>query len=411
MNTLHYLIIRRYLRGIHSERNISTMALISFLGIFIGSFALALVASIMNGFEKMTHKKLQGIHAQIIMRASSNLVLDSQKIEVILSNEFPEITAYSPSAYKQVLIKKPGDEEISNAVFIKAINANAEEKTSSIGTSIIKSVESTKKLENIIDSQSIVIGNKLADILDLQPGKKALLLFIFQQPAGNKITLESKEVNVSGIFSTGIEEYDNGLVLTSFELLEELFHDAGITQYNIQLRPYTNELIIIDKLKKRFKLDVFSWRELYPSLVTALKLEKYAMSFILALIVLVATMNIISLLFMQINQKKSDIAIYQAMGMHKRTLIKIFMAMGISLSTIATVAGLFTAYAAGVIIQSYPFISLPDTYYLSHLPIHMEWSTFFFIFCLSIIMSLLATWIACRKIESVNAASILRFQG
>ena len=70
MNNLTLLITWRYILGARSDKNISIMMLICFLGIFIGAFALALVASIMNGFEKVTHRKLQGIHSQLIMNRS-----------------------------------------------------------------------------------------------------------------------------------------------------------------------------------------------------------------------------------------------------------------------------------------------------------------------------------------------------
>ena len=73
--------------------------------------------------------------------------------------------------------------------------------------------------------------------------------------------------------------------------------------------------IVIQKLRHRLGLDVYSWKDLYPSLVASLKLEKYVSFFILALILLVASMNIISLLFMQITQKRPTIALLQAMGM------------------------------------------------------------------------------------------------
>lgn len=409
MNKLSLLIIWRYVLGARAEKNISIMMFISFLGIFIGTFALTLIASIMNGFEKATHKKLQGIHAQIIMRSAYNEPLNADKIEPILQSEFPDIEAFSASTFKQILLQKPGSDAISNAVIIKAINPPDEAKTSIIAHKIIGS---SKSLDQLVRDNSILIGDKLAHELDLLPGDSIDLLFITEQRAkGRKITLSKQEATISGLFSTGIEEFDSGLLYVSFPLLHKLFPEAGITQYNIHLKTNAHEKNVIQHLKDRFHLDVFSWKDLYPALVEALKLEKYAMFFILALITLVACMNIISLIFMQITQKRPDIAIYQAMGMRTGNIIKLFMGMGIGLCMVATLMGLGAAFCAGFLLQKYPFIRLPDTYYVSHLPIQMEWHIFGAVLVLVLIMSFIATYLPCRNIKSIHAAQILRFEG
>lgn len=411
MNKLSLLITWRYLLGARTEKNISIMVLICFLGIFIGAFALALVASIMNGFERATHQKLRSIHAQIIMRSLGN-ELDADKISEVLKSEFPEVQSFSPGSYKQIIIQKPGSQEITNAVVLKAIDPAMEEKTSSISDKIIQGTGNTKSLTALVHDDQIVIGKKLAETLGLKIGDPVDLLYISQdQIKSRKITLSKKDVLVSGIFSTGIEEFDSNLVLGSFSLMNNLFDQLGINQFNIQLKPNVSEQETITKLKRRFGLDVFSWKELYPALVAALQLEKYAMFFILALITLVASMNIISLIFMQIIQKRPDIAIFQAMGMHNADIIKLFMLIGIGLSAIAATAGLIAAYIVGLVLEKYPFITLPDTYYVSHLPVQMEWYIFALVLALIICMSILATWIPARNIRSVDAAHVLRFEG
>ena len=72
MNYSIWLIAWRYLMGSHKERSISIMVKICFLGIFIGSCSLALVMAVMDGFEQATHEKIQGIHANLIMKSSES---------------------------------------------------------------------------------------------------------------------------------------------------------------------------------------------------------------------------------------------------------------------------------------------------------------------------------------------------
>lgn len=405
-----WLLGWRYLIGARYEKNISLMIVICFCGIFIGTLALALVASIMNGFEKVTHQKLQGIHSQIIMRSYGN-ELNAPAIESVLKT-IPSVQAYSPTAFKQVIIQNPDSDDITNAVLLKGIDPELEQTTSSIDSKIKEHTGADASLPALIHGNHIAIGTKLAQNLNLSVGDEIDLLYISQEKIkSRKITLDKQTAIISALFSTGIEEFDSSLVISSLDFLKQLYPDAGVTQFNLQLLPGTNEAQTINQLKNRFKLDVFSWKDLYPALVSALKLEKYAMFFILALIALVASMSIVSLIFMQIIQKRPDIAILQSMGMATPHIINLFMIMGIGLAASAAAAGLFAAYLIGLLLEQYPFITLPDTYYVSHLPIAMEWNIFLAIFLLVILMALIATWLPSRSIKNMKPADVLRFEG
>lgn len=405
-----WLLGWRYLIGARYEKNISLMIIICFCGIFIGTLALALVASIMNGFEKVTHQKLQGIHSQLIMRSYGH-DLNANAIENVLKT-IPEVSGYSPATFKQIIIQNPDSDDITNAVLLKGIDPELEQNTSILATKIKEHNGLDATLPTLIHGNHIAIGIKLAQNLGLHVGDQIDLLYISQEKIkSRKITLDKEPAIIGALFSTGIEEFDTGLVIASLDFVKKLYPEAGVTQFNLQLMPGANEAQTIEQLKNRFKLDVFSWKDLYPALVSALKLEKYAMFFILALIALVASMSIVSLIFMQIIQKRPDIAILQSMGMATPHIINLFMIMGIGLAASAAAAGLCAAYLIGLALERYPFITLPDTYYVSQLPIAMEWNIFLAIFLLVVLMALIATWLPSRSIKNMKPADVLRFEG
>lgn len=411
IKNVSWLITLRYIIGSRTDRNISIMLFICFAGIFIGAFSLALIISVMNGFESATYEKLQSIHAQIIMRADSQK-LDTEKIGKVLESEFPEVAAYSPSTTKQVIIQPPHSDDISNVIAIKAIDPAREQTTSSIAKKIIASYDNTNQLTtSVTDSGSILIGNKLAQALNLSPGDTVRLMFIQEDKVkGKKVSLSEHEARIGGIFSTGIEEFDSAMGLATFPFIKAMFPDTGATQINLLLKPASDEAAIIEKLQYRFGLELFSWKDLYPALVSALKLEKYAMFLILSLITLVASMNIISLLFMYIIKKRPDIAIYKAMGMSEKTIFAIFLSIGMSIACVATLLGLAAAYGAALLLQHYPFITLPDTYYVTHLPAEVHFSSFILIFILVMLMSFIATAIPVWRIRRINISEILRYE-
>ena len=134
------------------------------------------------------------------------------------------------------------------------------------------------------------------------------------------------------------------------------------------------------------------------------------MFLILALITLVASMNIISLLFMQIIQKRGDIAILKSMGLSDKKISQIFFYLGMTISTIGSIAGLICSFIAGWFLENYPFITLPDAYYVTYLPAKMEWQIFVIVFVVVILISFLATWIPTRKTRKINISQVLRFE-
>jgi lipoprotein-releasing system permease protein len=410
MKRIDILFAWRYVWGTAYEKNISTMVIVCFLSILIAAFSLTLVLGIMTGFEKETHAKLQGIHAQIIMHAGGD-ALDIPKISDALTKEFPEIEAFSPTTLRQAIIQSETEEDISNVIILKGIDPANEAKSSSLEKKIIKAASDDKKLATLVTKNQLIIGKKLAKTLMVKPGETITLLYTREdQRSGRKLALSKKDAIISGIFDTGIEEFDSGLAVCSLELIDELWPDTGATQINIKLKAAVDEEKTIKALRKRFGMEAYSWKDMYPALVSALKLEKYGMFFILVLIVLVASMNIISLLFMHITQKRGDIAILKAMGMHNSMLVRIFLLFSTLITGTASIIGLLLAWIAGLILQHYPFITLPDAYYVSHLPVSLEWHLFILVFVVVMIISVIASWIPIRKTVTINIADVLRFE-
>lgn len=384
------------------------MVRICFLSILIGSFALALVSAIMHGFELSAHEKMQGIHAQVIIRAYGNPI-DAKALGAVLQKSFPEIESLSPINMQHALID---NEESTSVVLLKGIDPIHEARVTNFETKLepINSIQ--PKLTDLIYDNHIVIGKKLAQELEVKPGDTIQLLHSEEnQPRRKKITMAQHAAVVAGIFNTGIDEFDTGMIVGSLKFVKKLYPESGISQINLKLKSHAHEETVIEQLKKKLKLEVYSWKDLYPALFAALKLEKYAMFLILALITLVASMNIISLLFMQITQKRADIAILRAMGAHPALIERIFLFMGMSIAAVASITGIMLAWIASLILEHYPFITLPDVYYTTHLPAKMEWSLVITVFLVVMGLSFIATWITARRTRTIKIADVLRFEG
>lgn len=411
MNKIAFFLAQKIIKNTAYQKGISTMTLVCFIGIFIGTLSLTLVAAIMNGFEHAIHEKMQGIHSSIIIDGYGENI-DIQALTPVLHNEFPSIAAFSPHTTQHALLKtKKKNDNQPIVIMLNAINPITEQQTSTLFTKII-APSTVQNYDHILDNNGVIIGKQLARNNNIKINDTLDLLYISEKKIKkSSVTFDSQPVIVSGIFDTGIDEFDNGVVYCSFKLLEEIFPNSPIERINIKLVPHNNEKSTINALQKRLGLAVYSWKDLYPSLVAALKLEKYVSFCVIALILCVASMNIISLLFMYITQKRRDIAMLQAMGMPSSTIKSIFFIIGMIISITASFVGLLCACIISYFIKKFPCIVLPDTYYVTHIPIELDWYLLISIISVITILSIFATWLAAQQIRTINISRVLRFEG
>lgn len=423
MSSISRMLAWNYLRFKGKDTSISVMITICFIGIFIGTFALMMTLIITHGFETAIHKKMQGINAQAIMYSPGNR-LSYEQLSTVLKKEFNKhLAGISGSAIKQAIIDH---NKTQTVIFLKGIDPKHEATVTNIAEKIttpLTTQPATQKLATLIQEKNIIIGYKLAQQLNVAVGDQ-LTLMLPEAGGKKRISLREEIVTVSGIFNIGLEEYDNNFAYTNLAYLNLIFEEEGVDTISLNFaQPKQsflqkiislwnngyNEQCVITALQNRFPtLTVQSWKDLYPALVSSLKLEKYVMFFIIALITLVAAMNMISLLFMQVQQKRHDIAIYLAMGMPKKIIRGIFLRIGLFITCIASTCGLLCAGILGYWLEHYPFIQLPDVYYISYLPAKIEWELFIIVFATTMIIGFLATWLPTAQTKRINIAQVLR---
>lgn len=383
------------------------MVVLCFVGIFISTFSLSLVLAIMSGFEKGTHEKLRSIHPQIIMQPYSGTI-NFSRVQEVIDKEFPMITASSPTAHAQALLvskKESGHlnrQTVSQAVLLKAIDPIHEQKLNTIYSKIVFQNEHPVPLNQLLTTDSIILGKKLAQHCNVQPGDSIELWHATEADDFEKTT-----VTISGLFATGMEEFDCNLVYCSFSLFDTLFPQSGITHLQMQLDTRAQEETVITSLKHRFKMHAYSWKDLYPALVSALQLQKYAMFFVLALITLVASINMLALLSMFMLKKKIDIAVLTMIGATQKTITVLFMLVGMTISFFASICALALSLVCSLVLKKFPFIQLPDTYYVTHLPVSIEIQNFILVWCVTMVICMIACWYATRG-RSVHILSVLK---
>ncbi|HEX2977968.1 MAG TPA: FtsX-like permease family protein [Candidatus Babeliales bacterium] len=399
------LLSLRYLREATEQHTLGSMVKICFFSIALATGSLALIGSIMRGFEQAAHNTLQSIHSDIIIEPHG-FPLDERFIEKTLNN-YSQIIGYSPSKSGHAMISAINDNNVPQAIIIKGVSPAQEANTSCIEQMII-APKTKKTLKTLLNEPSIIIGSKLAEMLNVTCGHTVKLFYATDyQSIGKKIHLDTQTVKIAGIFKTGIDEFDSSMALSSLEFFDQLF-DQEIDSIAIRLQKKTDTTSVIQSLKRELPYLVLSWKDLYPALFSALKLERFAMMAILLLIIIISSMTIVALMFMLITHKKSDIVILRAMGGSVHQIRILFLAIGTCITLPATIAGLIGAFLIGFICKHCIHLELPDTYYATNLPIDLNPILFIAIGFSVFTISLIASWLPLSSLNRLRLSSHLR---
>jgi len=382
----------------------------------------------MNGFEKVICEKIQGINSHITVSAPHQKLAVNELTTYITKKFGSEIQGMSAGSVHQILIDH---DDTQSVLYLKAIDPETVNKVSCIEQKITLPPSKPGTIKTLLASNQIIIGYKAAQSIGLTVGATVTLL-IPEAASKKKIALTKESAEISGIFNVGFDEYDSNVAYCSLDFFRELFDsqektetadflfinvkptDSFWTQKFYNLIPwytYNPTELFVQKLRKELpNLTISSWQELSPALVDSLKLEKYIMFLILALITLVASLNMISLLFMQIQSKRKDIAILKAMGIDGTTLSRIFLKMGLFITMFGSLLGLLLAGIIGYILENYPYIKIPDVYFVSYLPARVEPELFVGVFLVTLLLGFIATWVPARRALKINVTEVLRHE-
>ncbi len=399
----------RYVQEATHQSTIKTMIWICLTSVFVGTFSLALILSIMSGFEAATSKKLQGTYPDIIIESPSGAFLDTETLIPYLQKNYPSAIAYTCAYSSLQLLVQPIDTPEPTIVgMMKGIQPKEEACVSALCTRYSLPLQ---EVEQRLHDDAVIVGKGLAEQLNATPGTMINLLYNPDPHAKlTEMHFSTRTAKVIGIIDTGIADYDSTLIIAHQSFIHELLEDDCIKEIGLKLLPSVNAQKLAHELSQLPGIVAYRWQDLYPSLVSALKLEKYVMGFILGLITLVASMNNISLLYMFITSKRTEIALLKSFGMSNTAIALIFIFFNSIITTLASATGLLGAYATGKLLDIYPLFELPDVYYVTHLPIHLDPILFICIFFFVLFLSVLTALLPISSLKKINITHTLRFE-
>ena len=423
----------RFLISKRRQKFVSVTAFISVLGVIIGVMALNVVLAVMGGFEEELKNKILGVNSHIAVM-SYHGPIDDYDILTKKIKEVPGVVGVSPLIYSQAMLAT-GD-NVSGTV-IKGIEPDfAGEVTNieiALGKALIgknekkddeelklmgKKVLLNLKKQTPSEKPPIILGKELALVLGVNVGNIVNLVSPFGNIGPFGPTPKTRNFEVVGLFDFGMIEHDSLVCYVNIKDAMNFFdlkEKVNTIEVKIQDAFEARDLSITVSQTLGFPYFTRNWEDINKNLFKALKLERFALSIILGLIILVAALNIVSTLTMLVMEKSKDIAILRAMGTKKEQIRRIFIIDGMIIGIIGTLVGTLAGFGLCYLLKTNEVIRnlIPfdnKVYPISEFPVKIEPLYFILVAVCSLLICLIATLYPSYQASSKDPVEALRYE-
>jgi lipoprotein-releasing system permease protein len=403
--SFEWFIAKRYFKARKRSEFLSFISTFTIIGIALGTSALILTLSILDGFEREIKEKVIGFTSHIQVEGYQNKSLsDYQQSLRKVKNTVQNIKAIVPYVSREGMIRSRDEVD---GILLKGIDP-------AIDISMTKDLIVKGRYLNSKNGSApeLVIGKKLANKLSVDLGDK---LVLFGLPRGSSEQLQPRAMQgvVIGIYESGMAEYDDIYVYTNIENAQNLFQlGAAATGYDILV----NDLTKVDETAREvqrtlgyphYARTVF---QSYHNLFSWVELQKKLSPIMLSLIIVVATVNIIGTILMFVLEKTAAVGILKSLGASPRSIGRIFLHQGMTIASSGIILGNILGFLIAWIQFEFRIISLPsDIYYMTSVPIELRVQNFLIVTLVAYLLCLLTTILPARAASRLNAVEILRF--
>ena len=383
-----FLVLKRLFFSRQSNFFFRITNLVSIISLSIGIASLNIVLSSVSGFEDKIFEKLSSINGYSTINNLFQNTFDRSEIPLsdIVQEDKSLIFEYIE---KPAIIKSKAS---SNNVIIYGVQAdNLNHFTLFKHTS-----------QNQLSNNDVIIGNELANKLEIQKGDPLILL----NPLANQSIVNKERflfLKVKDIYSSGIYDYDSRLIFMPIEVVQSYFsvddHISGWMVFDQSLNIQELDLPFYQINLKDRHSELFRW----------INTQKWPIIFIFSLIALVSYFNLMSSINILFYEKRFNLAIMKTYGMSNKRLSFLFTVQGAVLALIGSILGIFLSFIIVLLQEKFHMISLSENiYFVSYLPMLFSVKNSLYILAISVIASVVFSSIALLQILSINPSKILK---
>ena len=395
--------------SINSERTFSKLIVrIAVVGIMLGIMVMLLSIAIVKGFKSEIREKVRGFNGDVELlkydlnssSENSPFILDKETFSAVKNEK--DIVNIAPFANKPGIIKTAN--EVEGVVF-KGIDATY---NSRYLNSIITSGKVIDYTDSVNAEKQILISQLLAQRLNLKVGDDFLMYFMQE-------SLRKRKFKIVGIYSTNVEDVDKTYVIGSINLIKKInkWKAGEVGGFEIRVKDFNrlDEIAINISNLLPPEIKIVNIKELYPSIFEWLSLLDINTRVILILMLIVATINMISALLIMILERTNMIGLLKALGENNWGVRKIFLYNALYLIGLGMLLGNTFGLGFAFLQQKTQFLSLdPATYYMRFVPIEINFIDVLLINAGTLLVCLLVLLVPSMLVSKISPVKAIAFK-
>jgi len=380
---------------------------VAFGSIMLGTIALIISLSVLSGYEKLLSENAIKFTSHITVTSFNRKPLPNyNKYISYLKSEFPVIQAVAPVIQRESLIRS---KSFIEGVLIKGVKSSYD--ITHIGENII---EGSFRFSDEMGKQ-IVIGKRLAAKLSVHIGDSVVVYAMRESQFSQLNYPDIDKFRITGIYETGMAKYDDMIVFIPYQTAAYSFKMPAnsATLYEIVLKDITNIAVVSEKIEESLGYPHYcnTVFELHSSIFAWIELQKQPIPLVLGLITIVAVFNILTILLITVIEKTYSIGILNALGLPRKSIMKIFILKGMTLGLSGTLSGSLCALIFSLIQLNYKIIRLKgEIYFLDALPIEINVWHYVTVITITLVMSFIATLIPSYFASKANPIRAIHFK-
>ncbi|PYE85087.1 ABC transporter permease [Pseudoroseicyclus aestuarii] len=424
-----WMIAWRYIRARRAEGGVSVMTWISLVGITLAVFALIATLAVRSGFRDEFVNTIVGANAHVTVYQNT-MIPGTDRVTRLITDygpmterieEVPGVIRAAPLVRSQVMASWQ-DRNAFTEVF--GITPEALSGVPRIANSDIAEGDFADFGARAGEDApgGIAIGSGVANALDIDIGDTVRLTSPngARTPAGTSPRVSAYPV--AYIFTAGRYDIDQTRIYMPLEDAQYFFNRDGVAD---EIEVMVEDPEAVDQLAPLIRdaagegAFTWTWRDSAGSFLQALTVEDNVMFVILSILVLIASMNIISGLIMLVKNKGRDIGILRTMGLTEGAILRIFFICGAGIGTLGTLLGLILGCAFAIwidpIFAAVNYLSGggvwdPSIRGIYALPAKLELGDVLSAVALSLGLSWIVTIFPARRAARMNPVEALRYE-
>lgn len=390
-------------------RMFNITSVLALLGLMIGVSTLVLTMSVISGVETLLKGSVIDVTGHVMLMKPGGISDPINTVIPQLKKEVPSLRAATPFVHIEAVLARKGK---INGVVIQGLDTSTVDDVLNLRSHVVQGQYNLNEINGV---DAAIIGKEIAKKFELTVGDQFQV--VMPRPSKTDSTSFAPIVAkfiVSGVMDLGKYEFNERFVVTSDLAAQNL---AGVGNVYSGLRMRLSDADLSKEAGSQMLSTlghpywVRDWYDSNYNFFSAIEVEKYVIFWVLTFMVIVASFNISSTLFVMVLKKYSDVSVLKTLGATKAMMVRIFLLHGMALGILGSVLGVIMGVLLSQFVKYQNFLYIPaEVYKFDRLPVEYRIEDILLVLLASFVICFASVLIPAFRGAKLNPVEGLRYE-